>query len=211
MTVVKTLCAWLASIVLSAYPAEKMYPDDSVKQTEYVDRVDDIVTDIQEIVYEPSHTSWFGGKWGRAMEAALVTVIASQESGGFDPKVLSGEKRGDKGSSWCLMMLNIGRGKTREGWTGPDLIADRKKCLRSGLESARRSMNSCRKYGALSGLSIYDTGSCIKNESISVGRISKVYYVINKSVPEDEAVMNEIVMTRGQQVASSSTADKRDL
>lgn len=180
---------WLMSIVLSLYPAAKMHPNDSVLQEEYKAHVGEVATDIIEVVYEPSHKSWFGGKWGRAQEAALTTIIAAEESGGFNPDIESGKKRGDKGSSWCIMAINIGRGKTIEGWTGPELIADRKKCIKAGVNAIQRSMNYCRKYGMLSGLSVYNTGRCIKNESISVSRVSRALWLVNKKVPTDDEVL----------------------
>jgi len=193
MPVINTLSVWLTSIVLALYPAAKVHPDDEILQQEYIQHVNEVVKDIYEIVYDPKHTAWFGGKWGRAQEAALATIIAAEESGGFDPEVESGRKRGDQGSSWCLMAINIGKGKTREGWTGPELIADRKKCLTSGINAMQRSMNSCRKYGMLSGLSVYDTGSCIENERISVSRVSRATWLVNKKVPTDEEVLNSAI------------------
>ena len=54
-----------------------------------------------------------------------------------------------------------------------------------------RSMNACRKYGMLSGLSPYNTGRCIKNQSTSVSRISRALYKVNKDVPTDDEVMKE--------------------
>jgi hypothetical protein len=189
MPVINTLCMWLAAIVLATYPASKVYPNDEAKQQQHIIHVNEVVRDIYEVVYDPNHKSWFGGKWGRAQEAALTTIIASEESGGFNPDVESGKVRGDHGGSWCLMAMYIGKGKTIEGWTGPELIADRKKCIKAGVNALQRSMNSCRKYGMLSGLSVYDTGRCIKNESISVHRVSRAMWLVNKNVPTDEEVL----------------------
>jgi len=191
MTVLQILRIWLASIVLMNFTPERMYPNDSEAQAEHIKRVNDITEDIQKVVYDPSHTPWFGGKWARAQEAALVAIISSEETGGYRPRIINGHKRGDNGSSWCMMSLNIGRGKTQEGWTGPELIADNKKCLLAGIHAMHRSMNGCRKYGILSGLSIYDTGRCIKGERISVSRISRALYKVNKDVPTDDEVLKE--------------------
>lgn len=191
MTLAQTIVAWLMTLVFMTHPANKVHPGDEAKQAEYVQHVREVVTDIQQIVYEPQQVSWFGGPYGRAYEAALVTIISSEESGGYNLDVESGKRRGDSGSSWCIMAINVGKGKTAEGWTGPDLVADRKKCLRAGLRLMRMSLNGCRKYGTQSGLSIYDTGSCIENESISVRRIKKLMWVVNKKVPMDSLVLLE--------------------
>lgn len=193
MTAVQIVNIWLASLVLMMYPPNKMHPNDLDKQEEYKTHVNEVVKDIQEIIYDPNHKSWFGGRWGRAQEAALTTIIAAEESGGFNPDVESGKVRGDSGASWCLMAMNIGRGRTSEGWTGPELIADRKKCITAGVNAMQRSMNSCRKFGMLSGLSPYNTGRCIRNERISVSRISRATYFVNKKVPIDDDVINEML------------------
>ena len=184
-----TLRIWLASIVLMLYPPLKMYPNDIGLQNQHVLHANEVASDIYDIIYDPLHTSWFNNKWGRAQEAALITIIAAEESGGLDPEVEAGRVRGDNGASWCLMAINIGRGKTKEGWTGPDLIADRKKCLISGLNAVQRSMNICRGLGMLSGLSAYNTGRCIKNERISVSRVSRALYLVNKNVPVDDVAL----------------------
>jgi hypothetical protein len=192
MNVVQILQVWLASIVLTLFPPVNVHPNNIDAQQEYVIHVNEVVKDIYDIVYDPSYAPWFSGNRARAHDAALATIVAAQESGGFDPLVESGVKRGDKGASWCLMAMNIGRGKTLEGWTGPELIADRKKCLLSGIKAIKRSMNACRGYGMLSGLSAYDTGHCIKDESISVRRVSRAVWLVNRKVPTDVQIFAEI-------------------
>jgi hypothetical protein len=108
-------------------------------------------------------------------------------------------KLGDRGASWCFMAINIGKGKTSEGWFGTDLIQDRSKCFSAGINIMQRSMNQCRGYGFLSGLSAYNTGRCIQNESISVSRLSKVLRFVNKTVPEDVEILEEIAKANQQQ------------
>ncbi len=191
MTAVQILRIWLVSIILGNFTPERMHPNDEALQAAHIEYVNEVVGHIQLIVYDPSHTPWFGGKWARAQEAALVAIISSEETGGYRQEIVTGKKRGDNGASWCMMSMNIGRGKTKEGWTGPELIADRQKCLLAGIHAMHRSMNGCRKYGILSGLSIYDTGRCIKGERISVSRISRALYKVNKDVPTDDEVMKK--------------------
>lgn len=189
MSAIQILRMWLASIVFMMYPPDRVHPGNLILQENYKRHVNEVVIDIQEVVYDRAKTPWLYGKWARAQEAALATIIAAEESGGFNLGVENGIIRGNRGASWCLMAMNIGRGRTMEGWSGPDLIADRKKCITAGVNAMRRSMSVCRANGVLSGLSAYDTGRCIKNERISVSRVSRAFYYISKKVPTDEAVL----------------------
>lgn len=189
MSAIQILRMWLASIVFMMYPPDRVHPGNLILQENYKRHVNEVVIDIQEVVYDRAKTPWLYGKWARAQEAALATIIAAEESGGFNLGVENGIIRGDRGASWCLMAMNIGRGRTMEGWSGPDLIADRKKCITAGVNAMRRSMSVCRANGVLSGLSAYDTGRCIKNERISVSRVSRAFYYISKKVPTDEEVL----------------------
>ena len=189
MSAIQILRMWLASIVFMMYPPDRVHPGNLILQENYKRHVNEVVIDIQEVVYDRAKTPWLYGKWARAQEAALATIIAAEESGGFNLGVENGIIRRDRGASWCLMAMNIGRGRTMEGWSGPDLIADRKKCITAGVNAMRRSMSVCRANGVLSGLSAYDTGRCIKNERISVSRVSRAFYYISKKVPTDEAVL----------------------
>jgi hypothetical protein len=58
------------------------------------------------------------------------------------------------------MQLNIGAGKTPEGWTGADLTADRKTCFRAGLHVARESFRMCKGFPTNERLSAYASGQC---------------------------------------------------
>jgi hypothetical protein len=188
MTPAQTICAWLASLVFGVCPPTRVKPNDEFAQQEYREHVYDVVNDIYIAVYENKSHSWFSGKWARAYEAALVTIIGSEEGKCFDPILETRPTISPTDHSFCYMQLNIGHGKTIDGRTGSDLLASRISCFLSGLTAARRSLNSCRRYGVLSGLSVYDTGKCIENESISVSRMTRVFYSVTKKVPTDDEV-----------------------
>ena len=101
----------------------------------------------------------------RTQSAALLTAIAYHESG-FLPSVDAGHRKGDNGRSYCLLQLNVDTsGHVQlDGYrdlTGPDLIADRRKCLTVGYELIRRSVASCATAGFKGAdlLSQYGTGT----------------------------------------------------
>lgn len=188
MSALKMVHTWLVAIVLTMFPVERVEPNDVAAQETYRRHVDEVVTDIVAVAYDPTETPEITGDHARALTAAMITVIAAGESGGFNRTVELGHARGDGGKSWCLMQMNIGSGRTDEGWTGPDLISDRRKCLRSGMRAANRSIKSCSRWGLLSGLSIYDTGKCVKNEKISVSRMGRVLNTSRVGVPVDVEV-----------------------
>jgi hypothetical protein len=51
-------------------------------------------------------------------------------------------------------------GKTAEGWSGPELIRDRQKCLAAGLHLIRESFTWCKHMALRHRLSGYTSGSC---------------------------------------------------
>lgn len=113
----------------------------------------------------------------RANTLRLVLSIAFFESG-FHQAVDLGLRRGrgDGGRSWCLLQLQIGEGSVpvddeeMRTWKGPDLVSDRTKCFRAGLEIMRRSMSACASLPARSRLSAYASGKCSEEETEGVKR-----------------------------------------
>lgn len=116
----------------------------------------------------------FKGEHGVAKTALLLVSVARYESN-FLASVDEGRKRGDGGKSWCLTQvlfpgddahrsLVVEDGKYRwshdaaEGWTGKDLVDDRRKCFAAALAIARDSYRAC---GNLSG---YTSGHCSRTE-----------------------------------------------
>lgn len=132
-------------------------------------------TAVANVAMDDAEAPLFGGPRGREMTALFLDSIASFE-GGYGRRVDLGLLRGDKteehpeGRSWCQMQINIGGGKTPEGWTGKDLIADPEKCVRAGLHQLRQSSKDCRAAPYLFEwtkegpdlFSEYTTGRCVR-------------------------------------------------
>ena len=106
---------------------------------------------------------------GMSREATLRLVLATAivESAGLLPEVDRGVHRGDRGRSVCLMQINVGGGRVQSadpaiaGWMAGDLLADRVKCFRAGLDAARWSMRVCAGLRGGDRLSAYVSGRCI--------------------------------------------------
>jgi hypothetical protein len=106
---------------------------------------------------------------GMSREATLRLLLATAivESAGLLPEVDRGAHRGDRGRSVCLMQINVGGGRVQSadptiaGWRAGDLLADRVKCFRAGLDAARWSMNVCAGLRGGDRLSAYVSGRCV--------------------------------------------------
>jgi hypothetical protein len=192
MDAVSALVAWLVTIVVSSHPPAKMFPNNEQAQIVHIEKLETRAREIIEVVYNEDEGTIVRGPRARATTAAIVMAVAAGESGGFNEAVELGHERGDSGRSWCVMQINIGKGKTPEGWTGKELIEDRKKCFTTGLRHIRRSFGECRSMPMTSRLSAYNTGRCILNEQISVNRIGKALRYVTTSVPIDEVVIEEL-------------------
>jgi hypothetical protein len=126
----------------------------------------------------------FGGKGGRISTAMLVTTIFFMESGfrrdidlGIGNVRLRRAGLNDFGRSWCMGQINLGfkrvpdpdhpgmwketsTAATPDGWYGPDLTADRRKCVRATINALRLSMSTCRSLPADQRLAAYAAGNC---------------------------------------------------
>jgi len=122
-----------------------------------------IASDIAEVTDEYASED-------RAKRSLLILSIAFWESG-FDEAVDRGTRRGDHGRSWCIMQINIGRGRTPEGWSGSDLVADRKLCVRSALHRIEESLRACAALAEPLRLGLYVRGRCSESDRVSELRV----------------------------------------
>lgn len=120
-------------------------------------RIESIAEDISEVVINAKELPGGMSRWETAV---TVATWASAESNGFDPAVERGTTRGDHGRSWCIMQIHLPRGKTSQGWSGPDLIADRQKCITVGMEVMAWSMKACKHLPKDQRLAAYASGRC---------------------------------------------------
>lgn len=192
----ETLITWIMGFMIAAAPpGRKTYvPEAEETKIEAEQRYRDIAVDIAEVLYGPDREkSLFGGRYAQARTVSVVLSLMLHESG-FRRDVDYGEgklARGDQGRSWCLMQLNVGKGKTtpwnevknrrarpadpeseiHTGWTGEELVTDRTRCIRAGMRVIRSSFLSCRRLGRLEWLRVYASGSTEKGSSHSRQRM----------------------------------------
>jgi len=204
---IEVVSAWLLSIMLSIVPCQKnyhvpTYAQESIQQCE--SRYDGISKSIAEVVYHPNSTPLWGGNHGRARTALTVLTIMYFESGfrrdvdiGIERERLSRYGWNDYGRSWCMMQINLGNksrmidgaaivnsaSNTPHGWTGKDLIADRRKCVAAGLYIVRRSFKACPGQSFNNRLRVYASGSCDKGGDASAARMKKMVKLYTEHPP----------------------------
>lgn len=156
-----TLAAWVLAAIESLAPSSRQPYREPVeapaeRHARYERLADAIAVAVADL---PDDLLPHKGPEGQRKMAALATAIAHHESG-FLLGVRRGVRRGDGGRSWCEFQVNIGRGKTVEGWTGPELSADVQKCATAGVRILARSLGACRGLPPLDRLSAYASGKC---------------------------------------------------
>jgi len=185
----------LAFLTKNAPPGRKTYFKFAVEtKAEGLARYGEIADTLIDTAYDPKVKPLFGGPTGRARTIAVMLGVMLWETG-FRRDVdfgLGPDGRGDKGRSWCLMQLHIGTGRTQDwntranraalptdppdevqqGYSGPELVSNRKACLSEGLRAIRGSFNSCKKLPLEYRLSAYASGSCDKGQQRSKERVT---------------------------------------
>jgi hypothetical protein len=129
------------------------------------------------VAYDPDTAPLFEGQSGRARTLALLLSVAFYESGflrhvdfGIGPRA-----RGDSGQSWCLMQIMVGTGRTIQGWSGTDLVANRQRCFRAGLAMMKWSFQACRDKPSMELLDAYTSGSCERGKVESRKRMESAF------------------------------------
>jgi hypothetical protein len=135
-------------------------------------RYESIAHDAVSVALEQTEAPLFDGPDGRAQTAVLMLSVASFESS-FRKTVDDGVGRGDHGLSYCLMQIHVGDGVTREGWSGHQLVEDRKLCFRAALHILRASFTVCKALPVDDRLSAYASGRCFSEATVSRSRIGR--------------------------------------
>lgn len=179
---------WIVEAMsIQAPPGRKLwYPDAQETVEEGRERYYEIANHIVEVVYDPSFPALFKGPYGRSRTVTVILGIMLHESG-FMKNVdygLGKYGRGDKGKSWCLMQMKVKDGRAWEnfgGWnqqenrprfygdedseivqgaSGPEMVEDRRNCIREGLRLVMWSFRSCKKNPPGERLNAYASGNC---------------------------------------------------
>lgn len=142
----------------------------------------------QSIAADVSHAVSTGpclpGHHGCSRLGVLMLAIAYHESA-WRVDVDQGKTLDSGGTSWGLWQINVGRGKTAEGWTGPELVRERWKGAISALHLVRLSAIACRKEGHLAMLRAYTSGSCDRGGEASKTRVSTADRWLARFPPKD--------------------------
>lgn len=159
---------WLVSLMLSMQPSLPVgsEPYETLSQREQ--RYSSIVEDVLTVTYDPEERPLVSGPRGR-LESALIVLASAYDETRWRPGVETLEGHAalarhglvDGGRSYCMMQVHLGpRGKTREGWTGADLLDDRTKCIRAGYHVMQRAFGACWRLPKLERLAAYVSGGC---------------------------------------------------
>lgn len=157
------LATWLVTVITSITAPTQVERLRSETEAQMKARYESIASDMADVIQ--SQPALFANDTSKHRTSSLMVAIAFYESG-FIKSVDTGARLGDNKESFCLMQIHLGKRNVYFGpeemhsWSGKDLNADRKKCMRAGLEALRLSVNKCAEgpRGAL--LNLYASGNC---------------------------------------------------
>ena len=182
----ESLVAYLVAAMVAWVPPHAHAPVESSAEVQA--RYRSIANDLALVVMDGGETPLFAGNDARAQTALLMLSVASFESS-FRKSVDDGFGRGDGGRSYCLMQIRVGRGVTREGWSGRQLIDDRKLCFRAALHLLHSSFGICHSFPLEDRLSAYAAGHCFADSAVSRSRVSRARTWWNTHHPSPLAVV----------------------
>lgn len=131
-------------------------------EAEALARYSAVADAVETVATDPTVEPLFDGPRARLKTAQLLLAVAIGEThiardADVGPCI---GKRCDTGRSACVMQINVGAGKTAEGWTREELFADRVKCVTSGANRIRQSMGMCRRQPFAHRLADFSGGMC---------------------------------------------------
>jgi len=190
------LIVWILTMMNAVAPPHREHHIPEAREThaQADERYRQIAEAIVDASYEEGVKPIFGGERGRATTAMMVATMFYMESG-FRRDVDLGTSRvrmrrvglNDFGRSWCMGQINLGVRKakneekdkfgetsvntTAEGWTGPELLNDRRKCVKATINLLRASFNSCRHLEMEERLAAYAAGTCDSDVGRAAARV----------------------------------------
>lgn len=198
-----SLIAWMvASMMVLAPPDKPTFKAAEETREEREKRYEQIAKDILSVVSDPKEAALFTGPYSLRDSALVVMSIMSYESD-FRKDVdfgIGASARGDNGRSWCLMQVNLGNSRTKEGWYGKELVADRLKCIRAGYHLVQRSFFECQKGTEKDRLAMYTSGKC----STGIGASHKRMKLFAKLRDKAPAIADSIIK-QGVNAVTTST------
>lgn len=229
---------WIVDFMVRQVPLDQrtFYRDAQETPEDRLGRYRSIARDVIDVVYDPSTRPLFRGPDGRKRTVSVIMAVMRHESG-FLRHVDYGigkYARGDAGQSWCLMQtMTYNQGRTMAwnlthdrppqwgddpedevfpGYTGEELVADRKACVIAGLRVLRMSFGACSDRPMLERLASYASGSCDKGLEASRSRMATAVLWYSRSVEQHEAFTDEGVMSElkpDEEKAEEDASDER--
>jgi hypothetical protein len=239
---IENVLAWIVGIIISVSPPgiQPLLPKHKVTEPTYITesretesealaRYNSIAEDLVEVMYDPQTQPLFKEFNGRARSITVLLGIMKHESN-FKKDVdknIGPKARGDKGASWCMMQIKIGKGRTQqwnfvqnrkprwgdpvneleEGLYGFELIKDRKLCISEGYKIVSNSFQPGLKLKDK--LRIYASGSEKKGGKASRERMDMANYFWNTEkykkyvIWNDNDIVNELTENRIQKNRSN--------
>lgn len=212
---------WVVNFIEKyAPPGRKVYYDEATETKEEAqERYASLADDLIDTVYDVNTKPIFAGPTGRSQTVSLLLGIMFWETS-FRKDVDFGigeHSRGDHGESWCLMQIKIGDGRTaswntrlnrvatpmddpedvRPGYSGEELVHDRKLCFSEGLKVVRGSFGVCHDLPLAERLSSYASGSCDKGRDASKKRVNtgiRWFYNSQRFFKDEELIDSEKIL-----------------
>jgi hypothetical protein len=194
-------------MVASAPPGRKIYyPEAQETKEEAMVRYEAVAKDIVDVVYSPNVKPLFTGPNGRAQTVSVILSVMLHESAFMRHVDLGLGKyaRGDHGASWCSMQIKVGDGKTMrwnvkydrpvawndskddifDGYTGEELVQNRKLCISEGLKILRISFGATKGLPLDERLRVYASGDRERGSAASQARMRPAMLFFQKTAKE---------------------------
>lgn len=195
LTLAKT--GFVLSLILQVSPPSRVESMQARKETQesISQRLESIANDIVEIVWDPKIGPVFKGPYGRELTAGMLVTTFVEESN-FRAEVDDGTVRGDSGASWCLGQIKLSNmrikfedngfysySQNKEGYSGKDLVTDRKLCVDSALRVLRTSQDYCKHItGASNRFAAYASGKCSIGQDVSRRRVERAVKIVQETM-----------------------------